>query len=75
MSDSEQVDWPSLMRFGLGVLGLAPQDFWNMTPCELAAATEGRFGLAASVPPLDRAVLDDLVRRFPDDPIPIGGSV
>ncbi|MEM1299882.1 MAG: phage tail assembly chaperone, partial [Pseudomonadota bacterium] len=31
----EQVDWPHLMRLGLGALRLSPEVFWNMTPNEL----------------------------------------
>ncbi len=52
------------MRFGLGVLRLAPDEFWSMTPRELHAAAEGLFGPSAR--PLLRETLDDLLRRFPD---------
>lgn len=52
------------MRFGLGVLRLAPDDFWNATPREIHAAAEGLFGPAAQ--PLLRETLDELVRRYPD---------
>lgn len=51
------------MHAGLGVLRLAPDAFWRMTPRELAAAL-GLFDLASAR--LDRAGLDDLMRRFPD---------
>ncbi|QTL05766.1 phage tail assembly chaperone [Aquabacter sp. L1I39] len=51
------------MAAGLGLLRLAPDAFWRMTPRELAAAM-GPFVPAA--PALDRAGLEDLLRRFPD---------
>ncbi|PPD03690.1 MAG: hypothetical protein CTY30_12715 [Methylocystis sp.] len=52
------------MAFGLGVLRLSPRDFWLMTPRELFRAVEGVYGVAPGAP--SRAVLDELMRRFPD---------
>lgn len=55
------------MAFGLGVLGLAPQAFWAMTPAEVTAALRGRFGeQGASDAPMARRDLDALMQRFPD---------
>jgi uncharacterized phage protein (TIGR02216 family) len=53
------------MGFGLGVLRLAPRDFWAMTPRELRAAVQGPVPPAAV---LNRNGLDALIRRFPDAP-------
>jgi uncharacterized phage protein (TIGR02216 family) len=53
------------MRFGFGVLGLSSRDFWGLTPKELAAAAEGLFG--EQRPPLDRAALDGMIARYPDE--------
>jgi uncharacterized phage protein (TIGR02216 family) len=61
---SETFPWRQAMAFGFGRLGLSSRDFWAMTPRELAAAVEGRFGTRAT--PLDRASLDGLIERFPD---------
>ena len=55
--------WARAMAFGLGVLRLAPEQFWRMTPRELAAALEGASGRG---PALDRAALNDLMTRYPD---------
>lgn len=52
------------MAFGLGVLRLAPKDFWSMTPRELFHAAEGVYGRGLA-PPL-RTRLDELMRLFPD---------
>jgi len=52
------------MAFGLGVLRLAPKDFWSMTPRELLRAAEGVYGRAETAP--SRAILDALITRFPD---------
>jgi len=52
------------MAFGLGVLRLAPSDFWSMTPRELHAAAEGVYGRASGPP--TRSALEALMRSFPD---------
>lgn len=56
------LDWPGLMRAGLGRLGLAPAEFWSLTPAELALM----LGDPQAVPPLDRARLAELSRAWPD---------
>ena len=56
--------WDTAMQFGLGVLRLAPSQFWAMTPREIAAAMRARQG---SVPePIDKATLAALNDAFPD---------
>jgi len=52
------------MAFGFGVLRLAPNDFWAMAPCELAAAWEGVYG--APVEGAGAPDLQSLMRAFPD---------
>ena len=52
------------MAFGLGVLRLAPRDFWSMTPRELLRAAEGVYGRTDVAP--SRAMLDTLITLFPD---------
>jgi uncharacterized phage protein (TIGR02216 family) len=56
--------WDQAMQFGFGVLHLAPEAFWRMTPRELAQAVIAVRGAAAT--PLDRGGLNDLMQRFPD---------
>jgi len=56
------VDWPGLMRAGLGRLGLAPEAFWRLTPLELKLM----LGVEAAAPPLTRARLEELAAAFPD---------
>ncbi|SEN03740.1 phage conserved hypothetical protein [Pseudorhodobacter antarcticus] len=56
------MDWAGLMQVGLHVLGLAPADFWRLTPVELRI----KLGAAAVAAPLSRARLEDLARAFPD---------
>ena len=55
--------WDEAMQFGFGVLRLAPDAFWRMTPRELAQAVIAVRGAAT---PLDRGGLDALMQRFPD---------
>lgn len=58
--------WDRALAFGFGVLRLAPEHFWRMTPCELAAAIRGLLGEPEM--PLDRVAFDQLLRRYPDQP-------
>lgn len=59
------LDWPGLMRAGLGRLGLTPEAFWRLTPTELVLM----LGDPAAPPPLDRLRLEELARAWPDAPI------
>ncbi len=56
------LDWPGLMRAGMQGLGLRPGEFWRLTPAELWLM----LGAGAGPARLDRAGLDDLLRRYPD---------
>jgi uncharacterized phage protein (TIGR02216 family) len=56
--------WARVLAIGLGVLRLAPEQFWKMTPREFAAALRGLYGEPAT--PLDRGSFETLARRFPD---------
>ena len=56
------IDWPGLMRAGIGGLRLLPRDFWGLTPAELRMM----LGVGAAVPPLSRARLEELAAAFPD---------
>jgi uncharacterized phage protein (TIGR02216 family) len=56
--------WDTAIAFGLGVLRLAPDAFWRMTPRELAHAM--RAHLPPPVPSLPRSALARLMQRFPD---------
>jgi uncharacterized phage protein (TIGR02216 family) len=54
------------MEFGLGVLGLAPTQFWTMTPRELHAAYAARTGAYGESKPIERARFEHLMATFPD---------
>lgn len=56
--------WKEAIGFGLGVLRLAPDDFWRMTPRELAYAIEAVTGRGR---PLARDTLRELMKRYPDE--------
>jgi uncharacterized phage protein (TIGR02216 family) len=59
--------WDEAIGFGLGVLKLPPDQFWRMTPRELALAAKG---LNSALNPrggtLDRTDFVQLMQRFPD---------
>lgn len=54
------------MIAGLGHLGLAPRDFWAMTPRELDAALRGHYRLGPAGASLTRRTLNSLLAAFPD---------
>jgi uncharacterized phage protein (TIGR02216 family) len=56
--------WKQAIGFGLGVLRLPPEQFWRMTPRELALAIEAVAGRGA---PLDRARFTELMKKYPDE--------
>lgn len=56
--------WKQAIGFGLGVLKLPPEQFWRMTPRELAYAIEAVTGRTA---PLGRDGLAALMKRYPDE--------
>lgn len=58
--------WSDAIGFGLGVMRLPPEHFWSMTPRELACAIVAVRG--PNHAPMDRAALDGLMRKFPDQP-------
>jgi uncharacterized phage protein (TIGR02216 family) len=57
-----RIDWPGLMRVGLGRLGLTPDQFWRLSPVEFRMM----LGAEAAVPPLTRARLEELAAAYPD---------
>lgn len=54
--------WGAALHFGLGLLRLAPANFWAMSPRELVALTGGLRPCEAP----DRAQLTALMNKWPD---------
>ncbi len=52
------------MAFGLGVLRLAPDSFWRMTPREISFALEGVYGQRREN--ISRIIMNNLMTDFPD---------
>jgi uncharacterized phage protein (TIGR02216 family) len=67
-SGAEPVDWPALMRLGLGALRLPPEAFWAMTPGEFRRALEGAglVPIGGGARSMDRGRLAELMAAFPD---------
>ena len=64
------MDWPGLLRVGigparLGGLGLTPAEFWALTPAELALMLGIEPGKGGA---MTRGRLAELVARYPDAP-------
>lgn len=57
------LDWPGLMRAGMQGLGLRPDQFWALSPAELALMLG--HGGAPGVMTRDR--LAELAARYPDE--------
>ncbi len=56
--------WEEAMSLGLGTLRMPPEIFWRMTLPELAAAARAMRPQADA--PMERPVLDRLMKKFPD---------
>jgi uncharacterized phage protein (TIGR02216 family) len=56
--------WARAIGFGLGVLRLAPEAFWRMTPRELSYAIDAVLGPRDAA--LERQDLAVLMARYPD---------
>ncbi|MGE0627340.1 MAG: phage tail assembly chaperone [Hyphomicrobiaceae bacterium] len=54
------------MSAAFGVLRLAPDTFWRMTPRELAAALDAYAAWDTGIGPPSRSDLARLMQRFPD---------
>ena len=55
-------DWPALMRAGIAGRGLLPEQFWALTPAELAMM----LGVGGAAPAMTRGALDALMAAYPD---------
>ena len=62
--------WDEAMSFGFGVLRLAPDAFWALTPRELAAAYQSVNGDTGETL---RPDLARLLALFPDESEPVAG--
>ncbi len=56
--------WEQAIGFGLGVLRLPPEQFWRMTPRELACAVAAVRGPIQES--MGRGSLNALMQAFPD---------
>ncbi|MBK4217850.1 phage tail assembly chaperone [Paracoccus caeni] len=56
------LDWPGLMRAGLNGLRLTPDQFWALTPAELALM----LGIEPGLPAMTRGRLAELSALYPD---------
>ncbi|MBC9245563.1 phage tail assembly chaperone [Paracoccus sp. 11-3] len=63
MNRADGLDWPGLMRAGIRGLRLTPEQFWGLTPAELALMLGIEAGGAGA---MTRRRLADLAARFPD---------
>ena len=61
-SDARHFPFRRLFALAVLSLGVPPSEFWSMTPRELFALLE--YALPPTPP--DRAMLEDLIRRFGD---------
>lgn len=59
--------WDNVMQFGFSVLRLSSEEFWSMTPREIAFAM--RSANTSKNKPISRSGLDHLLQQFPDQRI------
>lgn len=61
--DPLTLDFAGMRALALGRMGLAPQQFWGLTPFEFMMLSGAQAGLSRG---FSRADLDALMARFPD---------
>jgi len=57
--------WNELQLIALKCFGIAPQDFWHLTPCELKGLILAS-GACTETESIARGELEVLMRQFPD---------
>lgn len=57
-----RLDWTGLMRAGMQALRLRPDEFWSLTPAELALM----LGIDSASAPMTRSRLEALAADWPD---------
>ncbi|RIK87167.1 MAG: hypothetical protein DCC69_05025 [Hyphomicrobiales bacterium] len=65
--DARRFPWDELIGLGLGLLRLAPRDFWAATPREMAHVLRLYAGSGGEAGPPGRQSLLALMALFPDD--------
>ena len=67
-SQANQIDWQRLYQVCVGMIGIQPNMFWNMSPREVFLAIDGfkEFNGAEKETPLSRNELDKLMELHPD---------
>lgn len=68
MTAGPTLDWPGLMRAGMRDLRLLPDQFWQLTPSEMALM----LGVEPAPARMTRDRLADLLTKFPDAPARAG---
>ncbi len=57
------------MSICIGMIGISPSEFWNMSIPEITSAIEGfmEFNGADKEPPMQKNELNDLMELYPDE--------
>lgn len=64
--EARRFPWDELIGLGLGLLRLAPRDFWSATPREMAHVLRS-LGIDGAGGPPGRPSLDALMALYPDN--------
>lgn len=68
--EARRFPWDDVIALGLGLLRLAPRDFWSATPREMAHALRihgAGHGIGGAASPPERQSVEALMALFPDD--------
>ena len=68
MSQPDEVDWSRLYEICVGMIGIQPNQFWEMSPIEVNLAIAGfkEFHGGQKAEPLNKGELDKLMELHPD---------
>jgi len=68
MSQPNEIDWSRLYEICVGMIGIQPNQFWEMSPVEVNLAIAGfkEFHGGQTADPMSRGELDRLMELHPD---------
>ena len=68
MNADTGINWISYLRICVGMMGMRPVDFWNISPREMYAAMSGfrSFHSAERDEPMTKDSLEEMMELYPD---------
>ena len=68
MSQNDEIDWSRLYEICVGMMGIPPNQFWDISPVEVNLAVAGfkEFHGGKTTEPMTKGELEELMELHPD---------